>query len=225
MLVSIVIPTKDRPDWLPRAVESVVAQTSPGWELVVLDNARTAGYRAADFPDKRIRYMHERCDGVADAYNRAISHAKGDVIVPLGDDDQLPDHVVGLINETFADPDVLWANAITVIQDPDGHEIAVRGGDQASIDRTRAGEYWLGGAVWWRRDLTDGALEYDSRFDGAADFDLYLRFLERADPALVPAVGYLYTDWPGTDSRRRAGVQQAHSATIAHEWHARSANG
>lgn len=221
-LVSVFLATRNRPTWLPRAVASVRHQTDWRWELVVLDNSDEPYYQHNPWFDHRIVYRHEKCDGVADAYTKALRLTTGDVVVPLGDDDVLTVDCIATVYETFKDHRVKWANAKTQILDERGNTIAFRGGDRESVELTRGGEYWLGGAVWWRRELTE-ELGYDTRFDGAADFDLYLRFLEQSEPALIDKVMYQYTDWPGTDSRQRLGVQRHHSAVIAREWNLRRA--
>lgn len=223
MLVSVILPTRDRPDWLPRAVESVITQTSPDWELVILDNSTSPYYERSPWHDSRVRYQHELCDGIADASTRALRLASGDVIVPLADDDQLAPNCIQTVLDAFADPTVMWANAITEIRGPDGRVTGHRGGTRDSVQATRSGSYWLGGAVWWRQELT-ATIGYQQRFDGAADFDLYLRFLEHHDePLLIETVMYLYTDHPGTDSRQRLGVQLDRSAAIAREFQERQA--
>lgn len=200
----------------------MLAQTSPAWELVILDNTPAPYFERSPWDDPRIRYHHELCDGIADASTRALRLAKGDLIVPLADDDQLSPTCIQTALDVFADPTVMWANAITEIRGPDGRVTGHRGGTQESIESTRSGSYWLGGAVWWRRELT-ATLGYERRFDGAADFDLYLRFLEQHEPVLVAEVMYLYTDHPDTDSRQRLGVQLEHSAAIAREFQQRQA--
>lgn len=215
MIVSILLPTRDRKDWLPQAIGSVKAQTSARWELVILDNSDEP-YYTLPFPDPRIRYQHRLCDGVADAYTQTVRLAAGDILVPLADDDQLHPECVATVLEVFADPTVQWANAVTEITDMAGNVVAHRGGTPESVALTRQGSYWLGGAVWWRTHLTE-RVAYEPRFDGAADFALYLRFLAVSDPLLVPQVMYLYRDHPGTDSRRRHGNQQQMSTAIVDE--------
>lgn len=222
LLASVILPTRGRPHMLPVAVESVLAQTCGDWELVILDNTPEPYYPTSAWDDTRIRYRHELCDGIADASTRALRLARGEVIVPLADDDRLAPTCVETIRRVFSDPAVRWANAITEIRDEHGRVTGHRGGTPDSVASTVAGSFWLGGAVWWRREMT-ATFGYDPRFDGAADMDLYLRFVEQADPVLVPEVMYLYLDHPGTDSRQRLPVQIEHSATIAQEWRSRRA--
>lgn len=211
MKFSVLLPTRNRPNLILHAVRSVVLQTHEDWELILLDNSdEPYPYR---FLDPRIRYEHMQCRGVAHASNEALARATGDVIVPLGDDDRLPPDTLSTSMQLFGDNS--WLNGKTLIHNESGHVLAERGGTRESLDRTLAGEYWLGGAIHWRRELTDKYGGYPERYDGAADFKLYLDFLRDSPPALTDHVMYLYLDWPGTDSRQRAQNQAARSREIA----------
>ena len=75
--VSVVMPVRDGADLLPRAVESVRAQTFGLWELLVTDDGSTdatpellAGYAAAD-PRVHV-FRHAAARGVSAARNTAI---------------------------------------------------------------------------------------------------------------------------------------------------------
>jgi len=114
-MFSVVIPTHDRLDLLRDAVETVLRQDFPEWELVIFDNASKddiAGY-VKSVSDQRIRY--ERSDDflpVTDSWNRAIDLATGNHVTLLGDDDGLtPGYFTKLsrIIEEFGSPDVLYS--------------------------------------------------------------------------------------------------------------------
>lgn len=183
----------------------MLGQTSDAWELVILDNSDEPYWPdGTPWNDPRIRYHWELCDGVADASTKAMRLCRGDVILPMGDDDMLPARTIQHSADLFArNPRAMWMNGRTTIINEAGHVLAHRGGDQHSINTTRNGEYWLGGAVHWRAELTRHH-EYRVEYDGAADFDLYLEFIRDSPPILTGEDMYVYVDWPGTDSRVRA---------------------
>lgn len=203
---SVILPTRDRPEWLPRAVQSVLDQTFANWELVILDNSDEPYYETGPWPDRRIRYFHAKCAGVADAYNVAMRAASGEVIVQFADDDTLPQDALEVADSLLGGSQ--WLIGRTAIYATDGRIIAHRGGDQASVDRTLAGDYWLGGAIYFRKTLGLQVGGYPVEYDGAADFAFYVRMLRETPPVLTSEVLYQYMDWPGTDSRLRAGHQR-----------------
>lgn len=91
--VSVVIPTHDRRSLLPRALDSVRAQSLAPHEVVVVDDGSTDGTSEMlrhDFPEMTL-LEQEQC-GVSAARNRGIEHCTGDWIAFLDSDDEwLPD--------------------------------------------------------------------------------------------------------------------------------------
>ena len=215
MKFSIITPTRNRRELLPRAIASVQAQSFQDWEHVILDNGDD---QVADLvpDDPRYRYVWVPPDergSLHEMFNRAMSEARGEIVHSLSDDDELTVDALKLAAEHFQDR--WWLVGKTAIIDRTRKVTAVRGGNQASLDRTLAGEYWLGGAVYWRRQLTEIVGAFNPDFDGAADFDLFLRFAKFSPPALVDEWMYVYLDHSGTDSRVRAANQAQQSARIA----------
>lgn len=95
-MISVVVPTFNRPDGLKRAVESLYAQTlvAEGFELVIVDNtpagtaSDTIAYLCKSCPQTvRLIALHEPAAGVANARNKAMS-AVGSKLVAFLDDDQ-----------------------------------------------------------------------------------------------------------------------------------------
>ena len=162
--------------------------------------------------DPRVRYVRGECRGPAADFQAALDLARGEVVTPLSDDDRLPPHALQTVHERIGG--AAWLNGRTVLV-TDGEPVAFRGGTRAHVEDTREGSYMLGGAVYWRKELTDEIGGFNSDFDGAADFDLYRRFLKHSDPVRVLDTLYIYTDHPGTDTRVNAARQADASRRIA----------
>jgi glycosyltransferase involved in cell wall biosynthesis len=89
-LVSVVMPTYNRARLLSRAVNSVLDQTYPNFELIVVDDCSTDGTEGVmqGFQDDRIRYIrHEKNQGAPIARNTGIRAAKGKYIAFQDSDD------------------------------------------------------------------------------------------------------------------------------------------
>lgn len=197
---SVVTPTKDRREWLPRAMASVRTQTFTDYEHVVFDN----GTEPVEVPsDPKVRYVRGEASGPADAFAQAIALAEGDIITLLSDDDRLSPRALEVYDKHIGD--AKWITGLTDFQDREGVSRMILGGP-LDLNRLRQ-DYYLGGAIAWRRELTEnGSMNTD--FDGAADYDLYLRFALDSTPVFVDQVLYLYTSWPGADSVAKSGRQQ-----------------
>lgn len=89
--VSVIIPTYNRASLLPRAVNSVLAQTYGDYEVIIVDDCSTDDTQRviAEFTDSRIRqFRHKVNRGVSAARNTGIANARGEYIVFLDDDDE-----------------------------------------------------------------------------------------------------------------------------------------
>lgn len=211
MKFTILTPTKDRPEFIGRALASVVNQSHPDWELIVNDVGERSIIRLLP-DDDRIRYLRGRARGPARDFQRCLDFATGEVVTPLSDDDQLHPKALEIVAANLGEAD--WLVAGTILEAND-RVVAFRGGTEESVDQTLAGQFMLGGAVYWRRSLSDELGGFDERFDGAADFDLYARFARHVRPKVIPEVLYVYTDHAGTDTRLRMEVQSQRSVEIA----------
>ncbi len=102
-LVSVIMPTKDRPRLLETAVKSVLAQSYRHWEIVIVNDGgadATEALRASVLAaGDRIRYLNSAHSiGQAAARNAALDAARGDVLAFLDDDDIfLPHHLAMLV--------------------------------------------------------------------------------------------------------------------------------
>lgn len=89
--VSVIIPTYNRAELLPRAVDSVLAQTFTNYEIIIVDDCSPDNTQAiiSEFDDSRIRSLrHERNQGASAARNTGIEYARGEYIAFLDDDDE-----------------------------------------------------------------------------------------------------------------------------------------
>lgn len=86
---SVGIPTYNRKSYLEKAVCSVLEQTFPDWELIIVDDGSNdgTGNLISAYKDKRIKYIYQQNKGVASARNRCILKSKGEYICPLDSDD------------------------------------------------------------------------------------------------------------------------------------------
>jgi glycosyltransferase involved in cell wall biosynthesis len=116
-LVSVLLPTRNRLEFLRYALETVLRQDDPDWEIVVSDNDSEddiAGH-VAGLADDRVRYVRTASFvPVTDNWNNALEHSTGRYVVMLGDDDGLMPGYVGRLRELverFRQPDVVYQGA------------------------------------------------------------------------------------------------------------------
>lgn len=107
--ISVVIPTYNRGSRVAATIDSVLAQTLPPLEILVVDDGSTDGtpdWIEAHYGDK-VRMIRQRNGGVARARNRGLEEAHGEFIAFLDHDDLwLPDKLKAQLKAFQTEPDV-----------------------------------------------------------------------------------------------------------------------
>ncbi|MET9991016.1 glycosyltransferase [Streptomyces mutabilis] len=86
---SVVVATRERADQLARALDSLLAQDHPDFEIVVVDNAPVTEETRELVERKygeRVRYVCEPVPGLAIAHNRGLAAVRGQVVAFTDDD-------------------------------------------------------------------------------------------------------------------------------------------
>lgn len=106
MLISVVIPTLNRPALMLEAVESVARQTYGDWEVVLVDDGSIPPVDrnsvAALVGDRLQIVRHPKPCGVPAAKNAGLRASRGEIITYLDDDDLLAEGALAAVAQTFA---------------------------------------------------------------------------------------------------------------------------
>lgn len=199
-LVSVIIPTFNRPDSLHYAIESVLTQTYSNLELFVVDDnppnsiAREATQRVIETfsSDPRIKYLqHERNRNGSAARNTAIYQATGEFVSFLDDDDiYLPNMLqdcVTRLRELDSDYGAVYGGFIgwnSLVDDPSRYKSGDLTLDILKLAYTK--HYLCTNTVVYRRECLLAINGYDESFRRHQDLELNLRFFERFRINVVP---------------------------------------
>jgi glycosyltransferase involved in cell wall biosynthesis len=187
--VTVVVPTRDRPQLLHRAVRSILAQSFPGDIecVVVFDQSPPAALPVASSSGRRVRVLtNSRTPGLAGARNTGIESGDGSLIAFCDDDDawdrdKLSRQVERLQSAEFAvcGVRVHHAGGVTVRLPPP--EIAL-----ADLIRSRIAAMHPSTFVARRDSLTHIGL-VDEKIPGSygEDYDFLLRAARRGPIAAV----------------------------------------
>lgn len=107
--VSIIMPTYNNGKYIGEAIESVLEQTYPNWELIVIDDGSTddTAEIVTGFAEPRIRYIRQANRGVCVARNVGVEAAKGDYIAFLDADDRYrPDKLSAQVAHLDTHPEI-----------------------------------------------------------------------------------------------------------------------
>jgi glycosyltransferase involved in cell wall biosynthesis len=193
-VVSVIIPTHDRPERLARAVSSVLGQTYRRLEVIVVDDGSNPPVRnvveRAAAGDDRVRYLQLGCSrGAAAARNRGLAGASGDLVAFLDDDDRwLPTKAERQIAFLRDHPAAVAVSCrYAVVREGRRRVSSHRAPSSCSFEGLLWGNF-VGGfsTVMCRRSAVGEDLVLDEAFPSLEDWDLWLRVARRGP---IPVLG------------------------------------
>jgi len=180
--VSVLISVRNGAPWVREAVESVLAQTAPDLELIVIDDGSTDATPdlLGALRDPRLRVERHPPAGLTLALNRALALARAPLLARLDADDlAVPDRVAR--QRTFLDshPEVGLLGTGAREVDPSGREMGIVSPpvEDAAIRRALIRENpFVHSSVMMRRSaLLRVGGGYDETLPVAQDYDLWMR--------------------------------------------------
>jgi len=202
-LVSIVVRTHDRPQFLARALASIEAQTYPNIEtIVVVDGGAPVDAILAEHPPTQT-IVHPAPLGPVPSLIAGMRAANGMYLAILDDDDVLfPDHFERLVGAMIAADGRLVQSIATSLYaraEDDGYRIFGINSFLYRVARpdrifTQNGAGPM--ALLTRRDLFDLSGGYDPKIGHAEDWDLLMRLTMHDDMVFLPEVTAAYTIRP-----------------------------
>lgn len=182
---SIITATLNAAGFVDRSIASVLRQSVPPREIIVVDGGstdetraiveRVARIRRRLGPDTRVRVLHRPGGGLAGAWNRGIARSRGDVIFLLNADDWLePDAARKALVRFASDPDLGVVHAKARIHDREGMTLGIFAPTFAH--RIGLNCRTVHCSTFVRREVYERVGGFDPRYRTTLDFD----FIERA---------------------------------------------
>lgn len=123
--ISVIIPTYNRADELPRAVASVLEQTRSAFEILIVDDGSQdqTDEVVAHLPGP-IRYLRQENEGASVARNRAMEASEGSLVAFLDTDDRWDPRKLEIQIEAMArHPQAGWSATNMVVVDQSGEHL------------------------------------------------------------------------------------------------------
>lgn len=232
--VTIAMPVHDASAYLREAIDSVLAQTYPHWELVCVDDASRDGsfqilqeYAARD---PRIRpFAQPRHAGIVAARNRALDEADPGtryLAILDADDAALPDRLEAQVQFLESHVDHAMVGGHTLIIDEESCELGIRRYPStyreicAVITRFNP---FAQSAMMLRRSLLREVGHYDPAYPRCQDYDLWLRIASRFAVANLdrPVIRYRISAAQGKVTHLRQTLQLTLRLQRRWLWHPR----
>lgn len=189
-LVSVVITCYNQAHFLTDSIESVLGQTYPRHEIIVVDDGSTDNPKSVTEKYPIERFIRQDTQGVAAARNAGWRESRGEFLVFLDADDRLLPHALQTsYNSLQAHPRHGLVFGHGRLIGPTGDEllpnplpvVATAGGYEQLLERNPMAFPAL---VMFRRSAVESVGGFSSvvngtRIDNASDYDLYLRVAHR----------------------------------------------
>jgi glycosyltransferase involved in cell wall biosynthesis len=165
-----------------QAIESVLAQSYPAVESVVIDGGSTDGTLAVlkHYHQRLSVLISERDQGIYDALNKGIGLAIGDVIGFLHADDVFESNLVlAKVAAAFEDSsiDAVYGDLVYVRHNDIAHVIRYWKSGSYDVAALRCGWMPPHPTLYVRRAVYERLGRFNTRYRISADYDTVLRFL------------------------------------------------
>lgn len=186
--ISIIVPVFNTPkEYLVEMIESVIAQTYQNWELCLADASEDEYDYIADIidgyrkKDARIKYEHiENNLGISINSNKAADMAKGDYITLLDHDDLLHPSALYYIAKAIDDgAEFIYTDELSFDKTTDRVQ-SINFKPDFSWETFRYNNF-ICHLTAFKKELFDMVGGFQKEFDGAQDYDLFFRVLEKTD--------------------------------------------
>ena len=192
--ISVITPSYNQGNFIEQTIKSVLNQNYPNLEYIIVDGGSTDGtLEILRKYDTKIIWKSEKDKGLADAINKGLRLATGEIVAYINSDDIYATGALEKIGRFFQEnPQTMWACGKCKIIREDGEEIF------RSI--TWFKNFWLKKysynkllvinfisqpAVFWRRKLIEDIKFFNCNLNFAMDYEYWVRIGKKYNPAVI----------------------------------------
>lgn len=198
-LISIIMPVyKVKPEYLEKAISSVLEQSYKNVELCIADDCSddiriTQLLEKISSLDSRLKYItRERNGNISEASNSALDLASGDFVGLMDHDDVLhPNAVLWVAVELNKNPDIdlIYTDEDKLGDDGDRYDPHFKSDFNYELFLT---QNMVSHFAVYRANILKEIGGFRRGFEGSQDYDMTLRFLERSSRNIVHVPRVLY---------------------------------
>lgn len=225
--VSVILPTYNRADLISDTLDSLLKQTRPIDEILVLDDGSTdaTAQRVAAFGDK-VRYHRKENGGKAAALNLALTMIEGNCVWICDDDDLiLPDACEQLMQALESDPQLDFCAGLheDFFIDPKTGEITRKAPGYSKASRPDEifsdaldGCHIFQPGLIVRKPIYDQVGPFDESLTRSQDYQMLLRLTRQGVGRVLPQTVFLHREHQGTrgSAKERFSIEESNKKWI-----------
>jgi glycosyltransferase involved in cell wall biosynthesis len=186
MKITIITPSFNQGDYIEETILSVMAQNFESVEHIVIDGGSTDQTLDVLKRYPHIKWISEQDKGQADALNKGLQMATGDIIGWINSDDYYEKNIFESVIHYFEDPATLWVVGNLSELDPVHRKTIPRKSQKVTFyNLMRNPDIVRQQPSFFRRDLIERVGSWDSDFFMVMDFDLWVRMAKVTPPKMV----------------------------------------
>jgi len=202
-LVSVITPTRNRADKLPRAITSLFSQTHKDFELILVDDHSSdeTPDLVSSIQDHRLRYIRLPARaGVANARNVGLEASRGEFVCFLDDDDEISPNKLQLQLEKYsqvsADIGLIYCGYSFYLE-PEGIKVMdISPVLKGKVYREMLGRNYISMITpLVRRECFEVVGGFDTLLSSCSDWDMWIRIARQFEFDFVPdllCINYLH---------------------------------
>lgn len=184
--LSILTPSFNQADYIEQNIHSVMAQDYPSVEHIIIDggsNDSTAEI-LRKFP--HLKWVSEKDDGQADALNKGLRMATGDIVGWINSDDYYEDGIFKSVIKHFQDADIQWViGNLTCVFEGTKKFVSDKSPLVTFQKLLKNPDIVRQPPTFFRKELLLGAGGWDPSRFMTMDFDLWVRLAKITPPKMV----------------------------------------
>lgn len=206
-LVSIVVPSFNQAPYLAQTLDSILDQTYRPIEIIVADGASTDSsveiLKTYAEKHTELRWISEKDEGPADAVNKGLAMARGDIMGIFSSDDLYKPDAFSTVVATFdKHPECGLVYGDIEGIDADGRPLFIRRFPDFSLEAMFAICWTIGqGSVFFRRTLYERLGGWNATYY-SCDLEYWMRLSFHTQPRYIPARLSSWRVYPGQRTSR-----------------------
>jgi GT2 family glycosyltransferase len=216
--VSVLLPTKDRPERLGRALSCILAQDYPDLEVVI----QNGGARVELPDDPRIVYLEGADTGIANALNIAAAASTGDVLHVTCDDDEMRPGTLWSAASALRSAEWTYGWMRTFLETRTGYRRLHKRHTAClwawNLDEHKAANSINQPTAFFTRSSYEKLGPFDERFPMVWDYEWWMRLGTRFEPVQRDHCDADYVIWPGSTSVHAAAAMALEVERLQELW-------
>lgn len=195
MKLTIITPSFNQGVYIEQTIKSVLTQDYQNVEHIVMDggSADCTVNILKKYP--HLKWVSEKDRGQADALNKGLARATGDIIGWINSDDLYESNIFGSVMEHFQDPGVMWIIGNLTYQFEESNERFSGRSPVVTLDRlVNNPDIVRQQPTFFRKVLLEQAGGWNPAFFMVMDFDLWMRLSKLSSPKMV-SENWAYFRW------------------------------